>query len=152
MVLQYFRDYFDDRRINSIVPNLSLEEIIGLCGCSRENGTRITGDLALKITQKVKCLQVTLKEHVTVSDLIEKFSHDLPSIVLYDGRYLLYGLQGPLHAGVFVGELPNGDLILNNPWVGATAHFNRRKFEDAWELIYNRAVFFEPVFQSALEQ
>ena len=150
MVLGFFRDFYSNSVVRDGLPGLKYPEVIDLCGTSAENGTRLTQDLMARISDRVKVLNVSLVSGASFEMLRKQELKNLPTILIYDGRYLLYDLPGPSHAGVYIGQAKNGDPILNNPWMGSLVPFARPKFEVAWELKKRRAVVFQPNPQTEL--
>ena|SRR2546427_10105471 len=150
MVIDYYIDFYGNQEISAATPRMTYEQIIDMCLCSRENGTRIDSDLADRITAGMHALKATLKIGASLDDVRKYADKQHPTILIYDGHYLLTGLRGGAHAGVYIGNAKNGDPILNNPWLGAFVPYPRPKFEDAWDIRRRRAMVIEPALQKTL--
>ncbi len=151
MVMYYYSDYYENAEINAATPKMSLDQIADMCLCSRENGTRIDNDLAARISEGMRALRATLKLGYSLEEVRKHAEKGLPTILIYDGHYLLTGLRGGAHAGVYIGTAKNGDPILNNPWVSSLVPYPRPKFEDAWDIRRRRALIIEPVVQKKID-
>src|SRR5438445_6183882 len=60
MVIDYFGTFYGNTVIQSALPKLTFNEVIDLCSASKENGTRISRDLADRITSRLVVLKADL--------------------------------------------------------------------------------------------
>lgn len=151
MVLRYYMDHYSSDSLRETLQGSTFQELVELCLPSDEIGTRISQDLLVRLRGRFGSLKFGMVAPVTLDDAQKRADRGLPSILIYEGSYLMYGLRGPGHAGVYVGSTAGGDPILNNPWVGALYAPPRQKFLDAWELRDFRAVTVDPQPQRKFE-
>jgi hypothetical protein len=140
MVLQFYADHHDRRRELDGVPRPSLDDVVSSCHTSIENGTRISTELIERLNATYSKLSFELKSGFTVDGVRKLLGKGVPPILIYDGQYLLTEVAGPGHAGVCVGSARNGDIILNNPWLGQGYAADKGRFEQAWDIRGRRAV------------
>jgi hypothetical protein len=140
MVIQFYTDHHDGRARLAGMTRPSLDQIIGTCHTSMENGTKISDDLTQRLSTAFPQLEFDLLRGYTLEGAQSSSEKGIPPILIYDGRYLLLEQRGPAHAGVYVGCAPNSDPILNNPWLGQGYATVRARFEAAWDIRGRKAV------------
>lgn len=150
MCLDYFKNYYQSQVINENLENKTYQEVIDLCGSNRFTGTKINQDLINRLSNELKLIKFSLDENNTFNDLKKRLDKNLPTILVYDGRYITYDVRGPAHAGVFIGFTKSGDPILNNPWYGSIKIFKKDNFITAWELYKYMTVNLDPEPQKRL--
>ena len=152
MVIGYFSSFHLSPAVRSGLPRLSYDDVVSLCAASEESGTRLSDELMGRIGQRLKVLVPSMKRDFTLDEVARLWDKALPTILIYDGRYLLTELPGSYHAGVYVGRAKDGDPILQNPWFGPYYPADRIRFQAAWERKSNRAIVFEVDTQTALTE
>lgn len=150
MVVRYFLDHAGFEAARESLAPCSYSEIVEWCGAGRENGTRLSQELMSSLTAHLKGVTLSMRTGFSLAEAQKRAVKGLPTILIYDGSYVLQRVRGSAHAGVFIGSTANGDPILNNPWVGALFAPDRRHFSDGWELRSNRAVLVDPLAQTTL--
>jgi len=141
MCIEYFINEYNNKKIKSLMPNLNIEEICNITH-TREPGTPLRD-----LSKNLESVGIPLKFNMrssSIQEIKEKIRKNLPVVVIYNGTYLLNQVRGSGHAGVVIGVTTENNVILNNPWFGATYIPDKLIFEEAWELEYNRALFIEP--------
>jgi hypothetical protein len=152
MVYRYFADLYSGESVRQRLGPITYAELVELCvGTGKEKGTRINEDLMHRLTNRFISLLASLRRGVNLDDAKERADRGIPTILVYEGSYVLHGLRGPAHAGVYIGQAANGDPILNNPWVSSAFAPNRQRFLDGWELRGRKAVYLDPVQITTLE-
>jgi hypothetical protein len=151
MVLEFYREHHSSDAIREAVPDLSLKEVISICLASKTSGTRVGPELVKRLSDRVTPLRFAIGAN-TLDQVERREERGLPTILIYDGVWLLQGRQGGAHAGVYVGRAKDGDPVLNNPWVGALYVPPRQKFLDAWELHGMLAMTVDPIPQTKLPE
>ena len=151
MCLEYFKNEYKNDIVRQNTPNLDIEDLMKITHTRKNTGTPTEG-LCKRLEKAGLPFKFQLKKS-SFSEIEEKILVGIPVIVIYNGSYLKEERKGPSHAGVIVG-MRDDDLILNNPWFGATYIADKFEFERAWELEYNQVLIMEPVIsqtQASLE-
>jgi hypothetical protein len=150
MVASYFKNYYSPFPNADKIPSLTYDEAMRLCRCDTgNNGTRVNHSLMKEIEEAFgKALRLRLNVQLDLEELHDRRTDGLPTIVIYDGRYLRDNLKGPAHAGVYIGRTAKGDPILNNPWFGETFIAPIIDFKAAWEIRNKSGVLFDPNMQT----
>jgi len=150
MVLEYFKNVYNNKIIKKKIPNMNVEEIAKICRTDKSSGTRINDDLIRTLNDKVEPLHFELKIDTKFKDIKKHIGAKLPCIVLYDCGYLLYNIPSKVgHAGVVI-SIDKNQVFLNNPWLGAEVPIDLPDFNDAWEIEYKPAIFIKPNPQTKL--
>jgi len=151
MVLEYFKNAYNNEIIKKKIPHMDVEEIAKICRTNKIQGTRINEDLIKALNKQIESLQFELKIEVKFKDIKKQIEDKLPCIVLYDGTYLLYKTPSKSgHAGVVI-SIDEDHVFLNNPWLGAEVSIEKIDFNDAWEIEDKRAIFIKPKYQTKLK-
>ena len=151
MCLEYFKNEYSNDTVRQSIPNLDIENLMDITHTRKNTGTPVEG-LCKKLQKAGLPFNFQLKSS-SFDELEERIDAGLPVIVIYNGSYLKDERRGPSHAGVVIG-INDDDIILNNPWFGATYKTDRFKFERAWELEYNQVLIMDPIdiqIQQSLE-
>lgn len=150
MVLQYYKSIYENKLINSNVPNLSIEETVKLCKTKPPVGTRVNEQLLKELNDKIPALKFELKKVASFQNVKQEIEQKQPCIIIYDCNYVINNIPSKVaHAGVVIG-LDNTSIYLNNPWLGAETELNRMEFNDAWEIEYHQLLTITPNLQTNL--
>lgn len=151
MCLEYFKNEYHNNEVRQNIPSLDIDNLMEITHTRKNTGTPV-GGLCKKLQKAGLPFSFQLKSS-SFNELEERIDAGLPVIVIYNGSYLKDERRGPSHAGVVIG-INDDDIILNNPWFGATYKTDRFKFERAWELEYNQVLIMDPIdiqIQQSLE-
>jgi hypothetical protein len=151
MVYRYFADHHSNDAVRTALPPLTYSAMVDTCLAGNENGTRIGPDLVRRLTERLVILRATLVTGYSLGEAQARVGRGLPSILIYEGSYVLQGIRGSAHAGVYIGQTTSGDPILNNPWVGALFAPQQQRFLDGWDLRARRAILLDPIATRTLE-
>lgn len=132
MVIEYYRDYYDNDVIKKHLPALDICQISRLVNADRYSGTRYTIDF-LKINDEISVLHFHHKFNVKYQEIKKRLDKHIPSIIVYNYTFMKNQLGGPAHAGVIIG-LTDREIILNNPWAGSGVEIPKNDIEPAWEI------------------
>lgn len=149
MVIQFYKNVYENELINKNTPNLDIEEIVKLCKTDQRAGTRINAQLVKTLNDNIKSLKFELVYSYDMKQLKEVISKNkCPSIIIYDCGFLLYNIPSQVgHAGVVIG-VDDNSIYLNNPWLGAEVEIDKVKFNDCWEIEYNQVLLIKPNLQT----